>query len=43
VLDESDRCAFLAAYATRISATCPKQPEGRTLLLFRRIFLIGRV
>jgi hypothetical protein len=42
VLDESDRGAFLATYATRISAAYQKQPDGRTLLPFRRIFLIAR-
>ena len=43
VLDESDRGAFLAAFATRISAAYRKQPDGRTLLPFRRIFLIARL
>src|SRR5262249_36703513 len=40
VLDETNRSAFLAAYATRVAAAYPKQPDGRTLLPFRRIFLI---
>ena len=43
VLDESDRGAFLAAYATRVLAAYPKQSDGRTLLPFRRIFLIAQV
>ncbi len=42
-LDETHRDAFLAAYATRISTAYPKQPDGRTLLPFRRIFLIAQV
>ncbi|HXV25050.1 MAG TPA: hypothetical protein VED46_12425 [Alphaproteobacteria bacterium] len=43
VLDEPDRSAFLAAYATRVSDAYPKQPDGRTLLPFNRIFLIAQV
>ena len=43
VLDEPDRGAFLARYATRVSAAYPKQPDGRTLLPFNRIFLIAQV
>jgi trans-aconitate 2-methyltransferase len=43
VLDESDRGAFLATYATRISAAYQKQLDGRTLLPFRRIFLIAQL
>jgi trans-aconitate methyltransferase len=43
VLDERDRGAFLATYATRVSAAYPKQPEGRTLLPFNRIFLTAQI
>jgi len=43
VLDEPNRGAFLAAYATRIAAAYPKQVDGCTLLPFRRIFLIAQV
>ncbi len=39
-LNEPDRGAFLAAYATRIAAAYPKQPDGRTLLPFRRLFMV---
>jgi len=42
VLDEQERGAFLAAYSARIAAAYPKQPDGRTLLAFRRIFFIAR-
>jgi trans-aconitate 2-methyltransferase len=43
VLDDEDRCAFLAEYAARICAAYPKQPDGRTLLPYRRIFLFAQV
>ena len=42
-LAEPERTDFLAAYATRIAAAYPKQPDGRTLLPFKRIFIVGRV
>jgi trans-aconitate 2-methyltransferase len=41
-LDEPERGAFLAAYQARIAAAYLKQPDGHTLLPFRRLFLIGR-
>ena len=41
-LEEPERSAFLAADATRIAAAYPKQPDGRTLLPFRRIFIVAR-
>ena len=41
-LEEPARAAFLAAYAARIAAAYPKQPDGRTLLPFRRIFIVAR-
>ena len=41
-LEEPERAAFLAAYAARIAAAYPKQPDGRTLLPFRRIFIVAR-
>ncbi len=41
-LDEPERSAFLAAYASRIAAAYPKQPDGNTLLSYRRIFFIAR-
>jgi trans-aconitate 2-methyltransferase len=37
-----ERGAFLAAYQARIAAAYPKQPDGNTLLPFRRLFLVGR-
>jgi len=42
-LEEPERAAFLAAYAARIAAAYPRQPDGRTLLPFRRIFIVARV
>jgi trans-aconitate 2-methyltransferase len=40
-LDEPERGDFLAAYAKRIAAAYPKEPDGRTLLPFRRLFFIA--
>ncbi len=42
-LEEPERGAFLAAYATRIAELYPKQPDGRTLLPFRRLFILTRI
>jgi trans-aconitate 2-methyltransferase len=41
-LAEPERGAFLAAYATRVAAAYPRQPDGRTLLPFRRVFIVAR-
>jgi trans-aconitate 2-methyltransferase len=41
-LEEPERAAFLAAYAARVAAAYPRQPDGRTLLPFRRIFFIAQ-
>jgi len=42
-LDEPDRGRFLADYAARIAQAYPKQADGRTLLPFRRFFLVAAV
>jgi len=42
-LAEPERAAFLAAYASHIAAAYPRQPDGRTLLPFKRIFIVARV
>jgi trans-aconitate 2-methyltransferase len=42
-LKEPERGTFLAAYAARIAALYPKQPDGRTLLPFRRLFILTRI
>jgi trans-aconitate 2-methyltransferase len=41
-LVEPERSDFLAAYSVRIAAAYPPQPDGRTLLPFRRIFIVAR-
>ena len=43
VLDDADCEAFLAEYAARVTAAYPKQPDGRTLLLYRRLFFIAEI
>jgi len=40
-LDDAGKKGFLAAYAERIAAAYPRQPDGRTLFPFRRIFIIA--
>ena len=42
-LEEPERGAFLAAYAARIATLYPKQADGRTLLPFRRLFILTRI
>ena len=39
-LSDAERPAFEADYGARVAAAYPKQPDGRTLLPFRRLFLI---
>jgi trans-aconitate 2-methyltransferase len=39
-LDDAAKKSFLAAYAERIAAAYPPQPDGRTLFPFRRIFIV---
>ncbi len=40
-LDDAARKGFLAAYAERIAAAYPPQPDGKTLVPFRRIFIVA--
>ena len=40
-LDDAARKGFLAAYAERIAAAYPPQPDGKTLFPFRRIFIVA--
>jgi trans-aconitate 2-methyltransferase len=42
-LDEPERGRFLADYAARIALAYPRQADGRTLLPFRRIFIVARL
>ncbi len=40
-LAEPERSRFLDAYARRIAAAYPRRPDGRTLLPFRRLFILA--
>ncbi|HEY7609844.1 MAG TPA: trans-aconitate 2-methyltransferase [Alphaproteobacteria bacterium] len=40
-LDDAAKKGFLAAYAERIAAAYPPEPDGRTLFPFRRIFIVA--
>jgi len=40
-LDEPERGGFLAEYARRIAAAYPRRLDGRTLLPFRRLFIVA--
>jgi len=40
-LTDTERPAFEAAYAARLREAYPKQPDGKTLLPFRRLFLVA--
>jgi trans-aconitate 2-methyltransferase len=40
-LEEPERSGFLAEYAARIARAYPRRPDGRTLLPFRRLFIVA--
>jgi trans-aconitate 2-methyltransferase len=40
-LEEPERSAFAAEYAARIARAYPRRPDGRTLLPFRRLFIVA--
>jgi len=40
-LPEGDRAAYLAAYRARIAAAYPRRGDGRTLMAFRRLFIVA--
>jgi trans-aconitate 2-methyltransferase len=40
-LEEPERSAFLAEYSARIRRAYPPRPDGRTLLPFRRVFIVA--
>jgi trans-aconitate 2-methyltransferase len=41
-LTDELRAAFLDAYAARLAAAFPRREDGKTLLKFRRLFLVAR-
>ena len=41
-LSDQMRAAFLDAYAQRLAAAFPRREDGKTLLKFRRLFLVAR-
>jgi trans-aconitate 2-methyltransferase len=41
-LDGADRAAFEAAYAARLRTAYPRRVDGRTLLPFRRLFIVAQ-
>jgi trans-aconitate 2-methyltransferase len=40
--DPAERAAFEADYRARVAAAYPPRPDGRTLLPFRRLFVVAR-
>lgn len=40
-LDEAERAGFLADYTARIARAYPRRADGRTLLPFRRLFIVA--
>ncbi|MBL8673454.1 MAG: methyltransferase domain-containing protein [Rhodospirillales bacterium] len=40
-LEEPERSAFEADYRARVAAAYPKEPDGRTLFRFRRLFVVA--
>jgi trans-aconitate 2-methyltransferase len=40
-LEEPERSGFVAEYAARIGRAYPRRPDGRTLLPFRRLFIVA--
>ena len=40
-LTEDERAAFIEEYTARVAPHYPKQPDGRTIFPFRRIFLVA--
>ena len=41
-LARAERAAYLAAYGARLRAAYPRRSDGKTLLPFRRLFLLAR-
>jgi trans-aconitate 2-methyltransferase len=42
-LDEPQRTDFEACYAHLVAEAYPRRPDGRTLLPFRRLFIVASV
>jgi trans-aconitate 2-methyltransferase len=42
-LDGEERAAFLAAYGAKLRRAYPRRADGKTLLPFRRLFILARV
>jgi trans-aconitate 2-methyltransferase len=42
-LDRNLRESFLDAYGAALAAAFPRRADGKTLLHFRRLFLVARV
>ncbi|MDG2243190.1 MAG: methyltransferase domain-containing protein [Rhodospirillaceae bacterium] len=42
VLNETDQQDFIADYSKRVAAAYPKQADGKTLFLMKRIFVLAR-
>ena len=42
VLDDTLRAKFLDAYAAKLTAAFPRRDDGKTLLKFRRLFLVAQ-
>jgi len=42
-LEEPERSAFEAAYAKLVARAYPRRADGRTLLPFRRLFIVAKV
>lgn len=42
-LDHASRESFLAAYGAALAAAFPRRADGKTLLHFRRLFLVARI
>jgi len=42
VLDATDQAEFIADYSTRVAKAYPKEADGKTLFLMKRIFVLAQ-
>jgi len=42
-LEEPERAQFERCYAGMVAKAYPRRPDGRTLLPFRRLFMVAKV